>query len=473
MRTVYLILGLLMQGVSSGQPVQARLASAMKALEADSQFRHATISMYVVDSKTGSVVFAKNEQTGMAPASCQKVLTSATAFALLGKDFRYVTYIGKDYPMDTAYDAGCLFIRGSGDPTLGSWRWPGTTDSAVYKKIASALKVNKLSSFSENLVIEDYLYGVNPLPGGWIWEDVGNYYGAACFGFNWHENQFDLLLQPGSAVGTEATVVTMKPFLHDVSLFNTITTGKPGSGDNGYIYSTPYSNRMLTEGTVPLQKEIFTISGSIPNPASAFKAGLLDYLNRNNIRFKGNAISGNEAMLSHTTVHRATHFIDSVFSPTLDSMNYWFLKKSINLYGEAFLKSLWVKKLGFGTAENNYEEAIETLKDFWAINGIERSALHISDGSGLSPANRLTTHALVTVLQYAKKQNWFASFYLALPEMNGIKMKDGYIGGVRSYTGFIKSKSGTEYSFSFIVNNFDGSASAVRTKMWKVLDLLK
>lgn len=52
-------------------------------------------------------------------------------------------------------------------------------------------------------------------------------------------------------------------------------------------------------------------------------------------------------------------------------------------------------------------------------------------------------------------------------------MKDGYIGGVRSYTGFIKSKSGTEYSFSFIVNNFDGSAAAVRTKMWKVLDLLK
>jgi D-alanyl-D-alanine carboxypeptidase/D-alanyl-D-alanine-endopeptidase (penicillin-binding protein 4) len=52
-------------------------------------------------------------------------------------------------------------------------------------------------------------------------------------------------------------------------------------------------------------------------------------------------------------------------------------------------------------------------------------------------------------------------------------MKDGYINGVRSYTGYIKNKQGVEYTFSFTINNFDGSASSVREKMWKVLDLLK
>ena len=95
------------------------------------------------------------------------------------------------------------------------------------------------------------------------------------------------------------------------------------------------------------------------------------------------------------------------------------------------------------------------------------------DGSGLSPANRVTTHSLVTVMQFAKGRPWFAAFYNALPETNGIKMKDGYINGVRSYTGYLKSKNGNEYVFSFIVNNFDGSAGTVREKMWKVLDLLK
>lgn len=473
MRTVYLFIGLMVSAVCSGQGLGQRLSRAFGSLEKDSQFKHAIISLYVVDSKTGKVIFDKNSQVGLAPASCQKVVTSVSAFAILGKDFRYTTYIGKDYPLDNKYDAGCLVITGNGDPTLGSWRWPFTKDSVVFGKILSVLKQKKLLSFSENLVVEDYLYGLNPLPGGWVWEDIGNYYGAACFGFNWHENQFDLVLQPGAAVGEQATVVTEKPFLHDIVLNNEITTGKPGSGDNGYIYTSPYSNIMFTRGTVPLQKEAFTISGSIPNPANVFKASLSDYLAKNDIRFRGPAVSGNEARISNLPVHKSTHILDSIMSPPLDSMNYWFLKKSVNLYGEAFLKSIWVRKLGFGTAGNEYDKAIQVLKDFWALNGVERSALNMLDGSGLSPANRVTTNALVTVLQYARQQDWFPSFYYALPEMNGIKMKDGYITGVRSYTGYIKSKNGEEYTFSLIVNNFDGSAAGAREKMWKLLDVLK
>lgn len=473
MRTIYLFAGLLAVMFSSAQDAGSRLAVAIKALEKDTQFRHAAISMYVVDSKTGKVVFEKNPQLGLAPASCQKVITSVSAFSMLGKDFRYVTYIGKDYPVDNKHDAGCLFVTGSGDPTLGSWRWSFTKDSVVFKKILEVLKERKMASFGENLVIEDYLYGLNPLPGGWVWEDIGNYYGAACFGFNWHENQFDLVLQPGASVGAPATVVTEKPFLYDVVLNNEITTGKPGSGDNGYIYTSPYSNIMFTKGTVPLQKDPFTISGSIPDPANVFKTSLLDYLVKNGIRFGGAPVSGNVARISKLPVHRSTHILDSIISPSLDSMNYWFLKKSVNLYGEAFLKSIWVKKLGFTTAENNYDKAIEAIKDFWAQKGIERSAINIIDGSGLSPANRVTTNALVAVLQFARQQDWFPSFYYALPEINGIKMKDGYISGVRSYTGYMKSKKGEEFTFSFIVNNFDGSAATVREKIWKLLDILK
>ena len=99
--------------------------------------------------------------------------------------------------------------------------------------------------------------------------------------------------------------------------------------------------------------------------------------------------------------------------------------------------------------------------------------MNIIDGSGLSPSNRVTTAALVNVLEYGKKQTWFPSFYSALPEINGIKMKSGSIGGVVSYTGFIKSKKGVGYTFAFIINNFDGNANEVRKQMWELLDLLK
>ena len=95
------------------------------------------------------------------------------------------------------------------------------------------------------------------------------------------------------------------------------------------------------------------------------------------------------------------------------------------------------------------------------------------DGSGLSPLNRVTTHAQVMVLQYAKKQPWFKGYYLAFPEYNGMKMKSGTINGVKGFAGYQTSKSGEDYIFSFLVNNYNGSAAGVVQKMYKVLDVLK
>jgi len=448
------------------------LSAAVKGLETDPQFKHAILSMYVVDSKTGKTVFAKNEEMGMAPASCQKVITSASAFELLGNNFHYTTYIGKDKQSDNRYDAGCLFITGSGDPTLGSWRWNSTSDTAVFAKILSVLRKQNIFSFEEHLVVQDNLYGFTPTPDGWIWQDMGNYYGAACFGFNWHENQYDLRLQPAAKAALTRIAAT-KPELPGTSFKNMITTGAGGSGDNGYIYSVPFSTLILTKGTIPSQPGAFTISGSMPDPSAVFKKDLFDFLFNNKITFKGNHFSSKAAAIENRPLHEASTIIDSIVSPSLDSMNYWFLKRSINLYGEAFLKSLVPKKTGALPGDETYTKAIEIVKNFWKDKGIEPAALNIIDGSGLSTGNRVTTNALVTVMQYARSRPWFASFYFDLPEMNGIKMKDGYINGVRSYTGYIKSKTGAEYTFSFIVNNFDGSPGTVREKMWKVLDILK
>jgi D-alanyl-D-alanine carboxypeptidase/D-alanyl-D-alanine-endopeptidase (penicillin-binding protein 4) len=95
------------------------------------------------------------------------------------------------------------------------------------------------------------------------------------------------------------------------------------------------------------------------------------------------------------------------------------------------------------------------------------------DGSGLSPQNRVTTDAMVKVMQFARARPWFNSFYNALPVINGTRMKSGYIGGTKSYTGYIKNKVGNEYTFAIIVNNYDGSSPDITRKMWAILDILK
>ncbi|HNR17169.1 MAG TPA: D-alanyl-D-alanine carboxypeptidase/D-alanyl-D-alanine-endopeptidase, partial [Chitinophagaceae bacterium] len=89
------------------------------------------------------------------------------------------------------------------------------------------------------------------------------------------------------------------------------------------------------------------------------------------------------------------------------------------------------------------------------------------------PLNRVTTHAQVEILKYAKTKDWFPYFYKSLPEYNGMAMKSGTISDVKGFCGYHKAKDGKEYIFSFLVNNYSGKTSWVVSKMYKVLDELK
>ena len=58
----------------------------------------------------------------MAPASCQKIITATTAFELLGQNYTYKTTLGYTGKIVNGVLNGDIIIKGSGDPTLGSWR---------------------------------------------------------------------------------------------------------------------------------------------------------------------------------------------------------------------------------------------------------------------------------------------------------------------------------------------------------------
>ena len=447
---------------TGAQQLQQTLSVAISQLEKDSQFSHSIISLYVVDRKTGNMIFEKNRQLGLVPASCQKIITSASAFELLGKGYQYKTTV-KIYK---STDSFRLYLDGSGDPTLGSSRWASTKMNIVYKDIHLALKKMNVSVLGSDISVIENKYDHQPIPDGWVWQDIGNYYGAGARAFNWHENQYDLVLSSGNIEGDPTEIKNFDPSSAKMPFSNYITAGKKGSGDNAYIYASPISNEAFATGTIPPVQDRFVISGSMPDPAYVFKKGLKSYLTENGISIsQGNNIN----FLLQGKVPGSFETIYTLTSPSFDSINYWFLKKSVNLFGEAFVKTIAYERSGVGSTDSG----ISIIKDLWSKKGIERSALHIIDGSGLSPANRVTTNALVVIMQYAKDQQWYESFYDALPVINGIKMKDGYISGVRSYTGYIKNKSGSEYTFSFIVNNFEGNPGTVREKMWKILDLLK
>ncbi len=445
-------LAFLFAGGLTAQTVEQKLKTAFDRFEKDPQLQFAISSLYVIEAATGKVVFDRNSRTGLAPASTQKVITSITAFALLGKNYQYKTGFGYDLR------SAAMHIIGTGDPTLGSSRYAGTAAALVkerlVKKIPDGAAVNSISISQAGWDTED-------IPNGWIWQDLANYYGVAAGKLNWRENKFDLVLRSGGNIGDPVKVVGTDP---DVSttypVLSLATSAARGTGDNAYIYFPVGEGTAIVRGTIPVNENRFVISGALPSAPHQMAKEIADTLSS---LYASDVIiadipGGGEPVIFHTEV-----------SPPLDSIIYWFNRRSINLYGEALLKTMAYEKRGIASGDSG----ISVLRDFWKQKGINVLELNMTDGSGLSPLNRLTTHVQVEILKYARSQPWFSSFEASLPEYNGMKMKSGTIRGVKGFSGYHTSAAGKLYIFSFLVNNYNGSPGALVNKMYRVLNELK
>ena len=448
----------------SAQTVTLRLQKAFRQFESDSQLKHAISSLYVIDAATGQVVFDKNSQVGLAGASTQKIITAATAFELLRKEYRYKTSIGFIGFVNADTLEGNLFIKASGDPTFGSWRYENTKDSVIIKNWRKAISQRGFKVVSGRLLLNYNDYSLKTIPDGWMWQDIGNYYGASAEILNWKENQYDIKLSSGSELGSRVEI--SEPYSNYA---NELKAASKGSGDNAYAYLYQGIKRPLIAGTIPINEPSFKISVSDPDITNnclmgmSISLGVLSKKNHSSIYVSPNVMTQAEVQTKEYNI-LYTHY-----SPSLDSIIYWFLKKSINLYGEALIKTFAYEKQGFGSTDSG----VAIVKKFWKDKGLDEDELNIYDGSGLSPLNRITTHAQVEILKYAKTKDWFPYFYDALPDYNGMKMKSGTISDVKGFCGYHKAKNGKEYIFSFLVNNYSGKTSAVVNKMYKVLDELK
>jgi serine-type D-Ala-D-Ala carboxypeptidase/endopeptidase (penicillin-binding protein 4) len=448
----------------NAQDMKSVFNSAYKKFIADKSLQHASAGIYVINSSTGKIVADENIQAGLAPASCQKVIIACTAFELLGRNYTYKTNLGYTGNIINGVLNGDIIIKGSGDPTLGSWRYNQTTEDSIISEFKKYISREGINEIKGNVYGDESLWKGEVTPDGWIWQDIGSYYGAGARALNWRENQYDLFLNSGKNIGDPVKSVHTNPgFIEGLNLKVLSTSAEKESGDNAYIYMPLNEKYGYVRGTIPVNEDLFSISGAMPQPAKQLALTLEAALKKIPVE----KIAGDYPVVQKN--YDSLHIFYTHSSPPLDSIAYWFLKRSINLYGEALIKTMAYEFTKTGATDSG----VNIIKNFWNKKGIEPATMNIIDGSGLSPANRVTTATLVSVMEYAKKQNWFSSFYNALPEINGIKMKSGSIGGVVSYTGFIKSKKGVDYAFAFIVNNFDGSANEVRKKMWRLLDLLK
>ncbi|MDY0906145.1 D-alanyl-D-alanine carboxypeptidase/D-alanyl-D-alanine endopeptidase [Pedobacter sp. CFBP9032] len=443
------------------------LEKAFNNLLADEQAKHALASLCVLDANTGKILFAKNEQVGLATASTLKTITAASAFSILGKDFQFQTTLG--YSGDITADGtlkGNIIIIGSGDPTLGSWRYQNK-ENAVLSQWVAAIKAAGIKKIDGAIIGDDRIFGTQTTPEGWVWQDIGNYYGAGTSGLAWRENQFDIHLRPGSSTSADVTLVKTVPITPYIQIKNELKTGASGTGDRSYAFLPPYSKVAYLRGSWGIGISKSSISVALPDPAFDCAFRLQDTLKRLGIETNQQPTTTRLMELSKISVPAISQKISTITSPSLSEITYWFLKKSVNLYGETLLKTMALKSGKPATTA----KGVETEINFWASKGIDKSALNIIDGSGLSPGNKITTSAMADILFQIQKEAWFPDFEKALPNYNGMKIKSGTINDVSAFAGYHTNTAGDKFVIVININNYSGSG--INKKLFKVLDELK
>lgn len=438
------------------QDITRKLDKATKDLMDSSGAVSSGLSFYVSD-ESGNLIYEYQGNKGLSTASTQKIFTAGAALETLGRDYTFKTTASYSGTLSGGTLNGNLFISSNGDPTLGSWRYEAYKPEAFKKKFIEAVKNSGIIKISGDLVIDDSYFDHQTIPGGWPWDDLGNYYGAGVWGVNWRENQFDININ-----GTEFKGFSYP--LENVKWLNDLKTG--GSSDQSLIFTAPHSGVALINGTLPAGKTI-TVSGSVPDPPLQLGTEAREWLKEAGVELSGKVTTSSQLELEGKKPESPKNTILTYQSPSLDKIVYWFLRKSVNMYGETLIKTMGREKKG----NSGFKSGVAYLKEFWKSKGINPNMINFADGSGLSPQNYVAAKAEVQALLYAKKQPWFEAYYDGFPvQDNGMKMKSGTMRDTKSFAGYHTAKDGKKYVFSIIINNYQGSGSA---ELQKILNVLK
>ncbi len=105
--------------------------------------------VYIAVDRNGPVLFERNADRGLIPASTQKMYIAGAALSAMGTDARYSTDVFADGPLAKGTMNGDLVFRASGDPTFGATQ---------LAELATAVKSSGITRVSGSLVLDDTRY---------------------------------------------------------------------------------------------------------------------------------------------------------------------------------------------------------------------------------------------------------------------------------------------------------------------------
>jgi serine-type D-Ala-D-Ala carboxypeptidase/endopeptidase (penicillin-binding protein 4) len=359
---------------------------------------------------------------------------------------------------------GNLVLRGGCDPAFYSEYFPehykGTFEAWVAELSRAGVK-----NIQGNLIVDLSQMNGPSVPGGWLWEDIGNYYGTGVSALTYSDNYYKIHFSSANESDIPVTISRTEPNIDSLSLTNDVVSSSVNR-DLVTVYGAPGSYSQLAKGTIPKGRQDFTLKAAMPDPPQIAASEFIKMLNSNNIN-----ISGKILYVSSSPTEAFTLVADKR-SPPLRDLIVPLNKESINLFAEHLLREIGRARKG----SSSLDSSIVALKEFWHERKIFLDGFYPTDGSGLSRSNGICPRTLVEVIRYMYLSSNREDFFSSLPVAgrdgtlksafkgskleNNLQAKTGSMTRVKSMAGIFTNQDGKKMIFAIITNNFEGSQAA-------------
>ncbi|MDZ7413932.1 MAG: D-alanyl-D-alanine carboxypeptidase/D-alanyl-D-alanine-endopeptidase [candidate division KSB1 bacterium] len=440
-----------------------RLRAELDYLFNDRAFANAYWGVAIQSLRNGEFLYLRNEDKEFMPASNMKLFTTAAALVRLSPEFRFRTRLLASGPVRNGVLEGSLIVRGAGDPSI-TGRYHGGNMLAVFQAWADSLRVRGIHTVRGDVVGDDNYFADEVLGVGWSWDYQSDYYAAQISALSFNDNCMDIIFTPGDSVGAPARF-RLEPATDYVHVDCLVTTAAKGRATGVSFDRAPGTNRVVIRGSIEIDggesREWFSVENPTLFAAHVFRETLL----RAGIAIEGKAVDI-DSMIGFSYEPTSCQVLATYTSPPLSELVTTINKVSQNLYAELLLRTLGAECKGVGDAAHGAEVVKEVVVGF----GADPEVINMVDGSGLSRLDMVTPKAVVALLRGMRRHQWGEVFCSSLPTAgvdgtlrgrmrgtaaeNNVRAKTGYIGHVRSLSGYVRTADQEELAFCMIANNY-------------------
>lgn len=426
-----------------------------------------TYSIFIYNPLEDDTLYSHQIGKPLIPASNIKLFTTAALIDYLGEEYELETTISTNDPdLSDNVANGNLYIRGTGDPSIGF----DDLDSLI-----SRIKMTGIHKITGNIFADASVFDDLYTRDDWIVDEKANVVLPPVAGLVINRNSIHLkLIKDKSNGSVDYEVIPNYNFIN-VIVKNSVQNKKRRFESSLNQNSSDIDIELRYNPKRNFNRRYFT--QFVTNPATYWGMVLKAELELAGISVRGNVLEGKPEM--------ATYPLQSIRTPLKKILNFT-NKDSNNYFAECLFKLLgWISS----EEEGNSFYATQAVMRYLQSIDVDITDLEIVDGSGISRFNKLTTNAIVSLLteMYFNEERF--PLYLnslAVGSTDGTLQnrfsnasygknfhgKTGTLNGVSSISGYLSTRSNKDLIVSILMEFNRKGANYYREIQDKILESL-